>query len=152
MLKAFLDLDLRSVWLWLSPSNKAFLLFFFGVTIYSLSLSLYVFLLLRSLKKKPASESASLTRSPLGILQKRLSNLRQLHLFTLYLSWFCLAINFPRVFDVLGDFKTIPIVQILQNLVFLFYSYTPICLGFLVLHTVQWIVSARVDSFACRQG
>jgi len=83
---------------------------------------------------------------------KRLSNLRQLHLFTLYLSWFCLAINFPRVFDVLGDFKTIPIVQILQNLVFLFYSYTPICLGFLVLHTVQWIVSARVDSFACRQG
>jgi hypothetical protein len=69
MLKAFLDLDLRSVWLWLSLSNKAFLLFFSGVTIYSLSLSLYVFLLLRSLKKKTASESASLTRSPLGILQ-----------------------------------------------------------------------------------
>jgi hypothetical protein len=152
MLKAFMDLDLRSVVLWLSPSQRVFLLFFSGVSIYSLSLSLYVFLLLRSLKKKPASESASLTRSPVGILQKRLLNLRQLHLFTLYLCWFCVAINFPRVFDVLGDYKTIPIVPILRNVVFLFYSYTPICLGFLVLHTVQWIVSARVESFACRQG
>jgi hypothetical protein len=151
MLKAFMDLDLRSVWLWLSLSNKVFLLFFSGVSIYSLSLSLYVFLLLRSLKKKPTSESASLTRSPLGVLQKRLSNLRQLHLFTLYLCWFCLAINIPRAFETFGDSKAIQIVQILQNLVFLFYSYAPICLGFLVLHTVQWVVSARVESFACRQ-
>ena len=146
-----MDLDLRSVGLWLSPSQRVFLFFFSGVSIYSISLSLYVFLFLRSLKKNPPSGSASLARSPLGILQKRLLNLRQLHLFTLYLCWFSLAINFPRVFDIMGDYKTIPIVQILQNLVFLFYSYTPICLGFLVLHTVQWIVSARVESFACRQ-
>ena len=152
MLKAFMDLDLRSVWLWLSLSNKAFLLFFTGVSICSLSLSLYVFLLLRSLKKKPTSENASLKRSPLGVLQKRLSNLRQLHLFTLYLCWFCLAINVPRAFETFGDFRTIPIGLILRQLAFLFYSYAPICLGFLVLHTAQWIVSARVDSFACRQG
>jgi hypothetical protein len=152
MLKAFMDLDLRSVWLWLSPSNRAFFLFFSGVSIYSLSLSLYMFLLLRSFRKKPTSESASLKRSALGIPQKRLSNLRQLHLLILCLCWFCLAINFPRVFDVLGDSKAIPIVQILQNLVFLFYSYTPVCLGFLALHTAQWMVSVRVDSFACRQG
>jgi hypothetical protein len=152
MLKAFMDLDLRSVWLWLSLSNRVFLLFFLGVSIYSLSLSLHVFLLLRSFRKKPASERAGLTRSPLGILQKRLSNLRQLHLFTLYLCWFCLAINIPRAFDVLGLYKTPPIVPILRNLGFLFYSNTPICLGFLVLHTVQWVVSARVDSFACQQG
>ncbi len=127
-------------------------MFFSGVAIYSLSLSLCVFLLLRSLKKKSTSESASLTRFSLGILQKRLSNLRQLHLFTFYLCWFCLAINVPRAFDVLGLYKTPPIVPILHNLAFLFYSYTPIYLGFLVLHIVQWVVSARVDSFACRQG
>jgi hypothetical protein len=152
MLKAFMDLDLSSVWLSLSLSNKAFFLFFSGVSIYSLSLSLYVFLILCSLKKKPASQSASLARSPLGILQKRLANLRQLHLFTLYLFWFCIAINIPRAFDVFGDYKTIPIGPILRGLAFLFYFDAPIFLAFLVLHTVQWIVSARVDSFACRQG
>jgi hypothetical protein len=122
-------------------------LFFCGVSIYTLSLSLYVLFQLHFLKKQPANENASSAQPSLGILNRRLVNLRQLHLFTLYLFGFCITFNIPNAFVTLGLYKTLPVGQYIQSLTFLFYFDAPIFLGFLLLHSLQWAVSVHLDSF-----
>ena len=142
-----MDLDFRAVWMYLSPLNRVFLLFFCCVFFYTLWLSFFVVYRLHGLKKQRANDTGNLNRSALLNLRKRLGNLRQLHLFTLYLLWLCILLSIPRAFDILGDFKTWPIGLILRNLAYLFHYYAPIFLGLLLLHCVQWFVSARVDFF-----
>jgi len=90
--------------------------------------------------------------TPLAILGKRLWNLRQLHLFALYLFGFCIVVQIPNVFRVGGDSKGYPFHAITSELTFLFYCDAIIFLVFTLLHTVQWFVSARVDSFASMQN
>src|ERR1700676_3391921 len=120
MLMSITDIDVRSVWLALSLSNKVFFLFFCCVSIYALSLSLYVLLQLYALKKQPANESICSAQSSLGILYRRLANLRQLHLFALYLFGFCIMVNIPSAFVTLGLSKTLPVASYIQGLTFLF--------------------------------
>ena len=146
MLLPITDLALRSVWLSLSVSNRIFLLYFCGVSIYTLSLSLYGLFHLHSLNKQPANENASPAPSFIDILNRRLANLRQLHLFTLYLFGFCLAVNIPNAFVINGLYKTWPIGGFIHALTFLLSFDAAIFLGFLLLHSLQWVVSARVDS------
>lgn len=145
MLSSFMDLDLRAVWLSLSLSNKVFRLFFFCVFFYTLWLSFFVMSRLHSFKKQGAGDAGGLSHLALRNLRKRLGNLRQLHLFTLYLLWLCVVLNIPGAFDILGDFKTWPIGQILRNLAFLFHYYAPIFLAFLLLHPLQWFASSRLE-------
>ena len=140
------DLDVSSVWLSLSLSNKMFFLYFCGVSIYTLSLCLYVLFHVQSIKKQAANENGP-ALSSLDILTRRLANLRQLHLFTLYLFGFCIAFNIPNAFVTFGDSKTWPIGQYIHGLTFLFYFDAPIFLGFLLLHALQWVASIRVDYF-----
>jgi len=141
-------LDLRSVWLSLSPINKTFLLFFGAVSVHTLSFSARALLFLRSLKKQPANENASSTHPRLNIHCKRVANLRQLHLFTLYLFGFCISIQVPNAFITLGNSNALAVSTIMRQLTFLFYCDATIFLAFLLLHTLQWLVSARVHSFA----
>jgi hypothetical protein len=152
MLVSITNLDLRSVWVPLSLSNRLFFLLFCGVSIYTLFLSLYVLFQLHSLKKQAAKENAISAQPSLGTLSRRLANLRQLHLFTLYLFGFCIMFNIPNAFVTLGLSKTWPVAQYIQGLTFLFYFDAPIFLGFLLIHSLQWAVSARLDSFARRNG
>lgn len=146
------DLDLRSVWSSLSLSNKFFFLYFCGVSIYTLSLCLYLHIRIHSLKREHAAEKTSLTRPLIDALSRRLANLRQLHLFTFYLFGFCIVFNIPNAFVTLGLYKTEPIGLYIRGLTFLFYFDAPIFLGFLLLHSLQWVASVRVDSFVRHQN
>jgi hypothetical protein len=143
---------LISAWQSLSPINKTFFLLFCGVSIYTISLSVHVLLVLHSFKKQRVTKNANPSRPPLAILGKRLWNLRQLHLFALYLFGFCIVVQIPNVFRVGGDSKGYPFHAITSELTFLFYCDAIIFLVFTLLHTVQWFVSARVDSFASMQN
>lgn len=142
-----MEIDFRAVWATLSPSNRLFLLFFCGVFSYTLWVSLRVVMAIRDFTKETAGIVASVIGPCLNNLRKRLANLRQLHLFTLYLLWLCIVVNIPSAFTVFGDSKTFPLGQVLENIAFLFYYYAPVFLGFVLLHSLQWLVSARVEAF-----
>jgi hypothetical protein len=145
MLMLIADLDLGSVWLSLSAANKIFLLYFCGVAVYTLSLCLYVFVSLYS-------DDSNRAENSLDKLKRRLANLLQLHLFTLYLFGFCIMVSIPNAFVTFGDGKTWPIGQYIQGISFLFYFDAPIFLGFLLLHTLQWVATVRVDYVTQRRG
>jgi hypothetical protein len=117
--------------------------------LYTLWVSFRVVLVLCDFKKERASSVANVSGLNYNNLRKRLANLRQLHLFTLYLLWLCIMLNFPDAFSVLGDYKAYPLARVFENLAFLFYYYTPIFLVFVFLHSLQWLVSARVEAFEC---
>jgi hypothetical protein len=58
----------------------------------------------------------------------------------------------PSIFHTIDHSKEYPLNATIRGLTFLFYFDAIVFLGFLLLHAVQWIVSARLDSFAGRQG
>jgi hypothetical protein len=149
MFKALMDVGFRAVWATLSLSNRLFLLFFCGVSLNTLWVSFRVVLALRDFKKVRVGSIAGVTTPSLNNLRKRLANLRQLHLFTLYLLWLCIVVNIPRAFTVFGDYKTFPVGVVLENLAFLLYCYAPVFLAFVFLHSLQWLVSARLEAFEC---
>jgi hypothetical protein len=145
----FMNFGFRAIWGTLSPSNRLFLLFFGGVSLYTLWVSLRVLVELRAFKKERASSVETPKVPSVNSLRKRLANLRQLHLFSLYLLLLCIVVNIPGAFSTLGDSKSFLFSQMFENLGFLFYYYTPIFLMFVLLHSVQWVVSARVEAFEC---
>jgi hypothetical protein len=60
--------------------------------------------------------------------------------------------NIPDAFVILALSKTWPIGQYIQGLTFLCSVDASIFLGFLLLHSLQWVVSARVDHFVRQRG
>jgi len=127
-------------------------LYFCGVLVYTLSLCSYVLFHVRSLKGQLKTENAKAEGPSVDVLTRRLANLRQLHLFTLYLFGFCFTFNVPNAFVTLGRSKTLPVAQYIQGLTFLFYFDTPIFMGFLLLHSLQWAASVRLDYFVRRRS
>jgi hypothetical protein len=147
---AFMNFDFRSVWAALSLSHRLFLLFFGGVLLYTLCLSFRVMYCLNSLKKQEAGNSSSV--SELNRPRKRLGNLRQLHLLTLYVLGLCLVINIPNTFNVTWYRGRYPVGQLLERIAFLFNYYVAFFIAFIFLHCVQWLVSSRVDGFEWKNG
>ena len=90
---------------------------FFGGSFYSLSLALYV------------------------------RNLRQLYLSILYLFGFCILFQIPGVFHTVAISYDIPSLTVYRTLSFLCYFDATLALLFLLIHAVQWFVSARLDSY-----
>ena len=134
-----------SVWQALSVINKAFLLLICGVSVYSLAFSLHSLFVVRSLK---AEQQISNTR--LGTVCRRLSNLRQLHLLALYLFGFCIMVQIPDIFHTVTLSYDIPSLTVIRTLAFLCYFDATIFLVFALIHSVQWFVSARVNSLQGR--
>jgi hypothetical protein len=121
-------------------------LFFCAVSVYTFSLSLHALLLLHPIKKQPANENVISTRSKLDALCNRVANLRQLHLFTLFLFGFCILIQVPNAFLSLVNSNTLAVSSIVGQLTFLLNCDAAIFIAFLLLHTLQWLVSARIRS------
>jgi len=142
-----MGVDFGLVWMSLSVINKSFVLFFCGTSLYTFSLSLHALFVLYSGKRQRWRQNTSNSGPPLGILHSRFENLRQLHIFTLYLFGFCIAMQVPSVFHTIDHSKEYPLNATIRGLTFLFYFDAIVFLGFLLLHAVQWIVSARLDSF-----
>jgi hypothetical protein len=151
-LMSITDLDCRAIWMSLSLINKSFVLFFCGVSLYTFSSSLHALIVLYSAKRQSSKEITSDADSPVGILLHRFMNLRQLHVFTLYLFGFCIAIQVPSVFHSIDNSIQYPLRAITAGLTDLFYCDAAVFLGFVLLHSAQWIVTARLGSFARHQG
>src|SRR5438874_6577991 len=141
-------MDLRSLWLELGPISRAFLLFFGAVCVYTLYVTLSALLTIRSLKGQRASEIMNRTSARIDSVGKRLANVRQLHLFTLYVLGLCITIAIPDAFNTLGESHVSPAVLIMRQLGVQFYFDRVIFLGFLLIHILQWIASSRLNSFA----
>ena len=62
------------------------------------------------------SDDSNRAENSLDKLKRRLANLRQLHLFTLYLFGFYTMISIPNVFVTFGDSKTWPIGQYIRGI------------------------------------
>lgn len=152
MLRALMDVGFRAIWATLSSSNRIFLLFFCGVSCYTFWVSVRATIGLRDALKQRASGDASVGSLRLKSLRRRLANLRQLHLFTVLLLWFCIAINLPDAFDVMGLYKTWPADAILEKLRFFFYYYAPVIFVFVLLHSLQWLISSRVEASLEKSG
>ena len=73
-------------------------------------------------------------------------NLRQLYLSILYLFGFCSS-KFPAFFHTVAISYDIPSLTVYRTLSFLCYFDATLALLFLLIHAVQWFVSARSDSY-----
>ena len=124
------------IWMSLGLLNEAYLVFFCTVFVYTAYVSLRVV----------RQSTTQRTDAVLVASTKRLRNLRQLHLFALYLFGFCILFSVPNAFLTADMSKSLPIHLYVENLRFLFSFDAPFFLGFLVLHSLQWFASARVDS------
>ena len=133
---------LWSVWQVLSIINKALLLLMCSVSIYSLALSLRCLLAVHTFKI--AAKSAT-TPAP-SVLRHRLWSLRQLHIFCLYYFGFCILVQIPDVFHSVTLSSDLPPVTAIRTLSFLSYFDAIIFIIFLLIHSVQWFASTRVDS------
>lgn len=144
-------IGLRSIWISYSGSERLFVLFLCGVAIYTVWLSVLVLVRVQNFKKQEAGVEGGVGSSAVNNLGKRVRNLRQLHFFTFYLLWICGFINLPRAFSILGLYKTIPFGVILGQLTDFFYIYPPAIFFLLLLHSMQWFVSARMDALDQRE-
>ena len=136
MILTIVQTDLRSVWTSLSSLDKLFALFFFGVSLYTLALSVEALRVIHSFRKGAETEPTKMVT-----LLHRFSNLRQLHLLTLYVFGFCIAMQIPGVFYSVNDSYEL---QGVRGLVFLFRCNTTVFFAFALLHIVQWVVSVKL--------
>jgi len=149
----FLPLNPSHFWPEIPLLSKLFLLFLCAVSVYVLISLVRVLFRLLSLKHLyPLQPLPPVPRLQLTALQHRMSNLRQLLWFAFWLFTVCFLGQIPAAFNVIGDSR-VPIVNIilLQLATFIEYA-TDVFLLFLLLHTLQRIVSARVLAFIRRQG
>ncbi len=136
MLLTIVLTDVRSVWTSLSFLNKLFALFFGGVSLYTLWLSLRALRVIYSVRKSVETEPTKVSA-----LVHRFSNLRQLHLLTLYIFGFCIAMQIPDVFYSVNDSYELHGVR---GLIFLFRCNATVFFVFALLHVVQWVVSVKL--------
>jgi Na+/melibiose symporter-like transporter len=132
------------VWQVLSIINKALLLLVCGVSIYTLALSLRSLFAVHRLKT--AARDQRLVNTSLGGIRRRLWNLRQSHLFSLYFFGFCIVFQIPGIFHTVAVSYDLPPLTVIRTLAFLCYFDATIFLIFLLIHSAQWFASARVDS------
>jgi hypothetical protein len=145
------DWSFRVIWTSLSTSNRIFCLIFCAVLIYTFYVVVKVMILVGPFRNRPVDAQETLVSGSLDVLRNRLANIRQLHLFTFYLFSTCILINLPDVFQTTGTSKTFPIGSILMGVAFVLYYDAVVILGLLLLHTIQWMASASLESFARRK-
>jgi hypothetical protein len=103
----------------------------------------------RSLINQRQVEDTSLLRHSLAALQARIANMRQLIGATFYLFGLIYFLMLPLATRILDS--RIPLeLLILDNFLMYFAFAANVFFVFLVLHSVQWFVSSRVNAYALR--
>jgi hypothetical protein len=140
--------SLFSIWRELPFIPKLFLLVLFVVGVYSFASAAKILFRLRSLASSGRSEDNSALRTELATLSARSANTRQLitasfYLFGMIFFW---SLRFTLWTP---ESKTIPVgFYVLENF-FLYFAFAANAfLVFLILHSVQWFVSARLQRCA----
>lgn len=132
----------------LSTLQLLFCLILCLVSVYSLSSATVIIVRLRSLANRCQIEDIPSLQRSLAVLSVRSTNLHQLIGATFYLFGFIFFLTLPFAFITLADTSTPGWMYILENLGFNFAFAASVFLVFLVLHLVQWFVSARVRASA----
>jgi hypothetical protein len=142
------SLDPRHLWPQLPTLARLCIFFLCTVSIYVLLSLVHIIVRIRSLRRLPPNEaSQDVLQTPLSVLQRRLANLRQLLLFMFYLFALCFLLQIPAAFVVFGDSRAFPLAMILSQLATHIEYATDVCFLFLLLHSLQWFVSVRVQAF-----
>jgi hypothetical protein len=133
------------MWQALSTIDKTLVFFFGGVFVYSIYLSLRVLFAIHQVQQNAAEWQSENVR--LGIFSRRLRTLQQLHLFALYAFGFGITIQILNAFRTIALSYDIPFQTITRTLIFVCHVDATIFLTFLIVHSLQWLASARLDSF-----
>jgi len=147
-----LSLNLRHLWPELSSLARIYLFILSLTSLWILFSLLGCLLRLRSFRRPPASCSPESIPSRLAALQARLSSARRLLVFAFLLFGFCFLIEISQAFIVFGDSNKPPILIVLRQLEVCLASGADVFLVFLLLHSLQWFVSARLEALARKYG
>jgi hypothetical protein len=134
----------------LSTMQMLFCLILALVGMYTLFSATVILVRLRSVANRSKVEDIPSIQRSLTVLQARSANLHQLIGATFYLFGFIFFLTLPWACITLGDGKVPGWTSIFGNLGFNFAFAANIFFVFLVLHSVQWFVSARVRAAALR--
>lgn len=132
----------------LSTLQLLFCLILGLVSVYSLSSATVIIVRLRSLANHRQIEDIPSLQRSLAVLSARSTNLHQLVSATFYLFGFIFFLTLPFAFVTLANSSTPGWKYIFENLGFNFAFAACVFFVFLVLHLVQWFVSARVRASA----
>jgi hypothetical protein len=141
-----------SIWTELPILLRLFLFVLCLVSIYSLLSASLIMLRLRSLAAHSQSRGISSLRGSVPVLQARCANLRYLLGATSYLFGFIFCLVLPLAARVENNGRTPLVVLILGNFLRYFGFAANVFFVFLILHCLQWVVSARVQSYALRSN
>jgi hypothetical protein len=132
--------DWSSLWPQLSPLLKFFLLLLFLVCAYTAYFTSAALLRLRSLRTERAGNSL---RQALVLLDHRSANLRQMIAASSYLFGLTFFLQIQDAFWTPESGRPVGLM-VLENFREDFRFAAAVLLVFLVLHSVQWFVSARI--------
>jgi hypothetical protein len=131
------------VWSYLPTSARISLLALFLVCIYSMYTAVVILFRLYSLSKGHTVESNNSLPQSLALLNHRSENLRQIIVAMLYLSGFTYFVGISGAFWT-PDSKRPVGLMILENMRVFFWFGVVVFFVFLILHSVQWLVSSRI--------
>lgn len=134
---------LWSIWSALSHLQQAFLLVLGVVSSYSLFSAIKTLLRLRLIRGLGSEESTRI-RESISALSIHCASVRRATGATFYLFGLVLFLGLQTVGHTLGGGV---MQQVLGNFLLHFAFAANVFFVFLVLHSIQWLVSARVDSY-----
>jgi hypothetical protein len=140
---------LWSIWIYLPPLPRLFLLILALVSVYTISSLAVIIGRLTSLTRRHRIEGLRVSERPLDALLTRIANLRQLITATFYLFGITFFIVL-RSADKTSD-SAFPVSTLILENFFLYFAFaTNVFFVLLVLHAAQWAVSSRIRTHALR--
>lgn len=146
-LKAF---DPSSFWMILPPLTKLYVIFLCCVCAFSLYKSARIMLRLRSIKRGQGDRHGVM--GSLAVLRTQATNLSQLFHFTFLLFGLCFLIQIPVAFMIGDDSGRSVLGSIFRNLAVYIAYAADVFFVMLLLRSVQWFVSFRINAAMMRFG
>jgi hypothetical protein len=142
--------DLRESLILLPLSTRLFTLFFLGVVSYTLYRSAQIMLSLRSLKRQQIDKDATAAMKQISSLSNRAANLRQLHTFTILFFGISIVLHVYSALHPLELWAKSYEAYVVDDLsIYLRYDMVVLLL-LLMLHSLQWVVSGRVNAYSSK--
>ncbi|MGB9337559.1 MAG: hypothetical protein WCB14_21295 [Candidatus Acidiferrales bacterium] len=117
------------------------------VSVYTLLSASHIMMRLRSLTNRPKVGDASSLRRSLAALRIRSANMRQLVGASFYLFGFIFFLSLPWATVTLDNSRMPVLILILRNFLVRFDFAANVFSVFVVLHSVQWFVSRKVNAY-----
>jgi hypothetical protein len=144
-----LSYALWSIWIGLPLLHKLFFFVLFIVGVFSLFSATKILASIRSLMSSGQSRNAAALQNEVAVLYARSSNVRYLIKATFYL--FGIVFFWGMRFTLWTPENKTPVSLLVLENFFLYFAFAANAFFiFLVLHSVQWFVAARLHAFARR--